>query len=161
MARLSEVQLERAATIVAETTAFTIPEVAQRNRVTGQTVRNYLKREQRDEAFAARCAKKRSALLAELERQKHDWADDAVRCLRRSFQKLEELIDQAKPDKGVIREIAGAVKIVGELQVVRTALSGEQSRSNHEGSAAPEGAEHAGGGPPGDEGAPSSDCALH
>lgn len=146
---LGRVQLERAATIVAECSMLTVPEVAERHDVSRETVRNYLRREAADEAFADLCAKKRLTVAQELQRREADWLDEAVRCLRSSFKKLEQLVTDAKAEKGSIREVAGAIKIVGELQVVREALrGGQQPRSSGKGSTPPSDAGVAGDGEP-------------
>lgn len=134
--RLTGVMLERAATMVAECIVSTVPEVAKRHGVHQQTVRNYLERAEADPEFAALCAKKRSTVAEELARREADWLDEAVTCLRGSFRKMNELVAAAKPEKGSIRELAGAIKIIGELQVVREALRvGKQPGAPRKGSA--------------------------
>jgi hypothetical protein len=57
-----------------------------------------------------------------------DWRDEAVAFLRSATVKLGTLVEMASPEQ--IREVAGAIKIVGELTVAKDVLGadGEQSR---------------------------------
>lgn len=79
-----------------------------------------------------------SAVVAKnLEVTAGEWRDVAVEFLRKGIAKLGALIDQAGKEQ--IRDVAGAVKIVGELQVVREALGVDQPGAAAEGRAAPQG----------------------
>ncbi len=120
----------RCATILAEC-SFTKPGiVAKRWGITVRSIQKYQDREEADPEFAEVVSKKRALLESE-------WKDVAIRFLRTGLAKLEELVEKAKPEPGIIREVAGAIKVVGDLQIVRTALNGEQPRTNPEGQEAP------------------------
>ncbi len=129
-----------AARMVAETELSTILEIAKKHGVHHQTVRNHLTREAeglkapagtRDADFAAACRKERDALQAEKERRRHEWADLSVSSLRSLLEALEEAGRVSKNaftggtiEKGRIRELAGAVKIVGELNLGKLIIGG-------------------------------------
>jgi hypothetical protein len=59
-----------------------------------------------------------------------DWRNEAVAFLKAATEKLGTLVAQAGPEQ--IREVAGAIKIVGELTVAKDVLGGdgEQSRTD-------------------------------
>jgi len=120
---------ERAAQILAECVGAKPSAVAARYGITVQTLRNYRERASTDAAFAALVEKKR--VLIETQ-----WAEEAVKFLRSGLRKLDELVGKAELSPGVIREIAGAVKVVGELQIVRSAL-GQHTGGNRQGSTPP------------------------
>lgn len=121
MARLDE---DRAAMILAECVGNKPSVVAARYGVSTETIRNYRKRAEADVGFAELVAKKRALIETQ-------WAAEAISFLRAGLQKLEELVGKATPSPGVIREVAGAIKVVGELQIVRSAL-GQQPGGNRE-----------------------------
>lgn len=123
----------RAATILAECACAQASVIAARYDVTTETIRNYRKLAARDAEFASLVAKKTALLESE-------WKDTAIRFLRTGLRKLEQLVDGATYAPGVIREVAGAVKVVGELQIVKAALSGEHAERSGEGQAAEEAA---------------------
>lgn len=128
---MAHLDRNRAATILAESYCAQASVIASRYSITTETIRNYRKLEARDPEFAALVAKKVQLLTVE-------WKDEAVRFLRTGLRKLEHLVDGATYAPGVIREVAGAVKVVGELQIVKAALVGEHAGSTGEGSPAEE-----------------------
>lgn len=62
---------------------------------------------------------------AELDAAKDEWAQEAVAFLRKAIAKLGELVEDAKPNQ--MRDVVGAIKIVGELDITRNALADECS----------------------------------
>lgn len=119
---------ERASTILAEANCGSVKEVAARWSVSTETIRNYRKLEQEDEAFAAAVARKTQYLASE-------WRDVAIQFLRTGLRKLENLVTEAKSEPQQIRAVAGAIKVVGELQIVKAALSGQHTFGSGEGPA--------------------------
>lgn len=137
---------ERAAAIVAEAMYVGDKAAAKRWHVSVRTVERYRARVAADATLAALVERKTKALETE-------WTQEAVAFLRTGLRKLRELAEDCKVDQ--IRDVAGAIKIVGELQVVREALGGEQpgerSRPAKPGQApTPNPAADAGGGVDGD-----------
>ena len=114
---------EQKARIGADAELFGVEEAAKRHSISERTVRRYRAMAAADPDLA-REIRERKALV--LKQEDLDWATTGRRFLRRSLAKLEELVQQAKAEPGSIREVAGAIKIVGELDVVRSALGGEQ-----------------------------------
>jgi transposase-like protein len=122
---------ERASRMVAETECFSVKEIAKRHDTHPETVRNHLRREATDPEFAELCRKKRELLRAEADRQRKEWGDATVTCLRALLGTIEagakhhaEQIAAGKLEKGAIRELAGAVKIVAEANLTRDTLFG-------------------------------------
>ena len=117
---------------------------AKRHGISPRSVQRYRALAKSDDRLTGAVAAKKKAV-------DDDWRDSAVQFMRTSIAKLEELVAAAGPDQ--IREVAGAIKIVGELNVAKDVLGGEQPRSDSAG--APHAA-HAG---RGDE--DSSASAMH
>ena len=102
---------------------------AERAGITDRTLRRYRTRAESDEALS-------ELIQQKLKRAEADWKPIATRFLRRSIAKLERLVEDATVEQ--IRQVAGAIKIVGDLQVVREALTnGEQPGASGEGEAHP------------------------
>ena len=83
-----------------------------------------------------------SRLVAEKKREfeaaSSGWAEDAAGFMSRAIRKLDTLVAQAPALPGSIREVAGAIKIVGELDITRKVLSdGEQPGADSEGAEPP------------------------
>jgi hypothetical protein len=112
------VEADRLASVVLDADLLGVPRAARVNGVSEDTVRNYRKRIlTRPEALEILRAKK-----TKLEER---WVATRHQFLLRTVTKLQELCEKA--DKDQIREVAGAVKIVGDLHVVGGALNdGEQ-----------------------------------
>lgn len=122
---------QEAARLVADALSVGKRQAATNWKVSVRTVERHLAASLADPATAQLVAKKLEATDAE-------WRDVAVKFLRRGIAKLGTLIDQAGTDQ--IRDVAGAVKIVGELQVVREALGVDQPGAAPQGNAAPQAA---------------------
>jgi len=121
---------ERASRVLAEAAYATDKSVAKRNSTTTRSIENWRQRMATDDVLADMYRTKVALLDG-------DWATAAVDFLRTGIEKLQQLVDQAQPDQ--IHEVAGAIKIVGELQVVRETLRGQHSGATDpdRGSAAP------------------------
>ena len=87
---------------------------ADRYGVSARTVWRYRARAQTDPKLAA-LVSKRLASLGE------DWARESSAFLLGAIAKLSTLIDQATVEQ--IHEVAGAIKIVGELVIMRDAIN--------------------------------------
>jgi hypothetical protein len=97
-----------------------------RHKIALRTLQSYRKRLAHDPELAEACAQKR----AELEK---GWREVRLRALRSGITKLEQLIQEAEVKQ--LRDVAGAVKILGDLEVVAGVLDDEQqSGANPEGS---------------------------
>lgn len=129
---------ERKARIAADTEIHGCEKAAQIHRISARTCRRMHAHAMSgaDPELTAIVTKKTRAVL---ESEDVDWAATSRRFLRRSIAKLEELVQQAGPDQ--IRQVAGAIKIVGELDVVRSALRDEQSERAGQGPTPPRDAE--------------------
>lgn len=119
---------EQVAQLVADSLTVGTAAAAHAWKVSPRTVERYRAKVEAGGPLTASVAKK-------LEATNSEWRDVAVSFLRRGIAKLGTLIDQAGTDQ--IRDVAGAVKIVGELQVVREALGVDQPRAASQGDAAP------------------------
>lgn len=86
-------------------------------KVSERTIRNYRERLAGDPELAGAFQQKR----AELER---DWRQARRRALRSGITRLEQLIQEAGVKQ--LRDVAGAVKILGDLEVVAGVLDDEQ-----------------------------------
>lgn len=109
--------IDRVAQILVDAYLIGDPRAAKHWGITDRTIRNYRARMETDEALSSRFLQKKREVEA-------DWVDTSKRFLARSIAKLEDLVQSAGPDQ--IREVAGAIKIVGELDVVRSALKDGQ-----------------------------------
>lgn len=120
--------LERVAVIVVDAFALGDATAAAKWKISKRTVERYRARMATDRELSRLVTEKKKAVEA-------DWSAARIRFLRRSIAKLEELVDKAGADQ--IREVAGAIKIVGELEVVSGTLNGEQPGIDSAGAAAP------------------------
>ena len=116
-ARSPQFSIERASEVIVDALLLGDDQAAARHNVATRTVKRYRARMRTDAALA-------QVVSAKKARVEQDWTDARRRFLRRAIAKLEQLIDGAKPEQ--IREVAGAIKIVGELDVVKGALGGNQ-----------------------------------
>lgn len=82
-----------------------------------RTVVRYRKQLETDQDLARHVAKRMGVL-------DEDWGEAAREFLREAIAKLKEMVKTAPADQ--IRDVTGAVKIVGELQIVREAIHGQQ-----------------------------------
>lgn len=119
---------QEAARLVADALSVGKRQAATNWKVSVRTVERHLAASLADPATAQLVAKK-------LEATDGEWRDVAVEFLRKGIAKLGALIDQA--GTGQIRDVAGAVKIVGELQVVREALGVDKHGAAGDGGAPP------------------------
>lgn len=114
---------ERIAEILVEATSCKDEEAAKRGGISVRTLRNYRARLACDPVLAALFRHKKSLV-------ERDWADAAIKTLRSSLAVLNELVEASrpqpgeKPAAGTIREVAGAIHIVGNLGIAREALTG-------------------------------------
>jgi hypothetical protein len=98
----------------------------QRHGISVRTLERYRVRLKGDPQLSEAVAQKKE----ELER---DWRQARRRALRSGITKLEQLIQAAEVKQ--LRDVAGAVKILGDLEVVAGVLDDEQqSGANSEGS---------------------------
>lgn len=120
--------LERVAVIIVDAFALGDATAAAKWKISKRTVERYRARMTTDRELSRLVTEKKKAVEA-------DWSAARVRFLRKTISKLEALVDQAGPEQ--IREVAGAIKIVGELEVVSSTLDGEQPGTDSAGTAAP------------------------
>lgn len=123
----SNFDIERAAIILVDAFALGDATAAAKWKISKRTVERYRARMATDTQLSALVAEKKKAAEA-------DWSASRVRFLRKAIAKLETLVDMATPEQ--IREVAGAIKIVGELEVVSSTLDGEQPGTDSAGTAA-------------------------
>lgn len=118
---------ERKAQILVEAHFTNDQDVAERWGITSRTIRNYRK-------GLAKDAQLSTLFQLKKEHYEKEWKAEGVRFLRKALAKLEALIEKAdSPD--YIPKVAGAIKIVGELDVVKNALSHEAGQSGPQASA--------------------------
>lgn len=112
-----------AARILAEAHIRGDKPAARRNSVAVRTIKGYRRRLSHDPELD-RLFREHVQLLGK------DWAEDTINALREGFGAMEAWFRVAREEAqagkkwqaGVLREVAGGVKIIGELQVVREAL---------------------------------------
>jgi hypothetical protein len=123
---------ERAARVLLDALALGDGAAAEKWKVTVRTVENYRARLLTDVHF--------SALFESLKRKEDGaWRMVRLRFLRKTIAKLETLVDQADSPK-YIRDVADAVKVIGELQIASDALGVDlNADAPGESPAAPEG----------------------
>ncbi len=113
---------ERASKILVEADFANDDEVAERWGITSRTIRNYRSRLETD---------KELSMLFQLKKQMfcRSWVDDASETIKVGATRLKQLIRVAstEEDAKVIHAIAGACKIMGELNIAYTALTDEPS----------------------------------
>lgn len=115
---------EQATSMLAESAIIGVPAAARRYEVDERTVFAWRKRLEASPDAQAKIAAKREKL-------EREWSDVAIRFLRKAVAKLEALVEQATPEN--IREVAGAIKVVGELGIARDVFppaNGQQPRTN-------------------------------
>ena len=142
------------AAAVAEALAGNALDVARSRRISDRTLRRWIVESKTSPQMARDVQRKSAAIEA-------DWAEDAKRVARKILGALETLIEQAVaechggpiPDKRIY-EIAGALKIVGELGITKQVMPapaavpvaeppkveshGEQPGTDRQGPSAPE-----------------------
>lgn len=112
------------AMVVAEALAGSTREVAKARGVAVRTLTRWIAATRDGGPLAARVQRKSLAIEA-------DWAEDAKRAARHILAALETLIDRALAEEGPvaekrIHEVAGALKIVGELGIAKQAFPAAQ-----------------------------------
>ena len=112
---------------VAEALASTTPAAAKARGVSERTLRRWIAESKTDSNMAADVRRK-SELI------ERDWAEDAKRAMRTMLEGLETLVARAVDEtrtggvpEGRIHEVAGALKIVGELGVVKEMFGGRHT----------------------------------
>lgn len=131
---------ERALRVLVDAAQMGDRQAAERWKVSEKTVRNYRQRLSGDPSLAE-AFRVKNAEVSE------DWRRERLDFLRFGIGKLKQLVEQATPAQ--IRDVAGAVKIVGDLEVVAGALSVDQPGTDSQGAgpAAPPGHPAAGDAP--------------
>ena len=110
---------ERAAMILADASVMGDAAAAAKWDVSDKTVRNYRARASNNPDFAALYRKKQLSISSA-------WSEDAGRFLGKALAKLEKLVEQADDPK-YIHDVAGAIKVVGELRIAKEVLSEPES----------------------------------
>lgn len=125
---------ERAAQVLALAEQSSDQAAAKHFGITVRSVQRYRELLASDHELAAAFAEKN----AKLEAAAGDWAEAAVDFMLTGIQKLKQLVGEAKVEN--LRDVTGAVKIVGELDITRKVLGG-RPLADRQGSppAAPEG----------------------
>lgn len=123
------------ARVVTDAAILGVGKAAKKHRCSERTVERYKAAAKGDPVVSALVAAKKKSI-------DDDWRDEAVAFLRDAVTKLGVLVSMATAEQ--IREVAGAIKIVGELTVAKDVLGsdGDQSRPD---SARPKDAETASG----------------
>jgi hypothetical protein len=106
-------------------------DIAKRYGISEKTLQRTKARAHADAALAEAVRQKK----AEFAQSAQGWRQVRIRFLRKSIAKLGQLVDEATVSQ--IREVAGAIKIVGELEAVTQALGdedGEQPSGTRQGS---------------------------
>ncbi len=135
---------ERAARILAEAACIGDKKAAERNGVSDRSIRNYRLRMETDAELSALFQTKKKLIETE-------WRQEAITFLRTSIAKLGDMVQAA--DNTQIREVAGAIKLVGELALMKDVLGGKQPGADREGPAP--------GTPPGADGAADTRPGIH
>jgi len=154
---MARIDTDKAATILADALVMGDEAAAKRNGVTSRTIRKYRALLPSDPALSAAFRLKKSALDEARDEERLEWDRERRRFLRASIAKLEELVAKANSVEH-IHPVAGAVKIVGELDIAKIVLDDEREYSaDRQGS----GASPPAGQAPGSQGADSLPAAVH
>lgn len=94
----------------------TTEDVCKRYGVSTKSLQRWKKRVAADSALSAEVANKKAG-------RAQGWKDSRIRFLRNAIDKLEQLV--AKADVTQMRDVAGAIKIVGDLEGMASALGVE------------------------------------
>lgn len=119
---------DRASEVLVDAIMLGDASAADRHGCSKRTVERYRQRMATDPALSALVEEKKKAQVGE-------WAAARTRFLRSAIAKLETLVAGATGEQ--IREVAGAIKIVGDLHVVSGALNVEQPEPDRSGAIAP------------------------
>lgn len=115
---------DRAIRILLDAADMGDPKACKNYKITSQTLRNYRKRLENDAEFLQTFAVKKKEL-------DEGWKLARRSALRAGIRKLEQLIERAGVKQ--LRDVAGAVKILGDLDVVANVLDDEQPGTDREG----------------------------
>lgn len=109
------------ARVVTDASILGVESAAKKHRCCERTVERYKAAARNDPHMSALVAAKKKSI-------DDDWRNEAVSFLRSATGVLQRLCEDATQEQ--IREVAGAIKIVGELTVAKDVLGadGEQSR---------------------------------
>ncbi|NBC17177.1 MAG: hypothetical protein GVY18_07660 [Bacteroidetes bacterium] len=124
---------EKAAAILADAIVMGDEQAAKRNGCTTRTIRNYRAKLGSDPQLSESFRLKKQELQAAHDAERMEWAAARSVVLRDGLSKLRELIAMAN-DVDHIHPVAGAIKIVGELDIAHTALmepSGDEQPVAH------------------------------
>jgi len=124
------IKREIAARVVALATEIGDVEAAKHFGISARTVARYRAKLAEDTELSALVAEKTKEFAAVSE----GWAEQACRFMSSAIDKLNTLVQQAGPEQ--MRDVVGAIKIVGELEITRKVLGGEQPSSDSEGAEA-------------------------
>jgi hypothetical protein len=120
--------LDRAARVLVDAFALGDRTAADRWKISEKTVRRYRARLETDPELSALVLQKKA-------REEHDWRVSRMRLLRATMARLEALVADAKVEQ--LRDVAGVLKIVGDLEVATDVLNREQPRPDSTGPWAP------------------------
>lgn len=62
--------------------------------------------------------------VSEFEAHSKGWAEEAAAFMSQAIKKLGQLVAEAKPEQ--MRDVVGAIKIVGELDITRTVMGSDE-----------------------------------
>ena len=114
---------ERASSILAEAEYMGDKPTAERWGITDRTIRNYRKRLLDDPQFSIVFQAKKQLFC-------RTWIDDATGTLKVGFARLKDLLQNGRrEDADFIHAVAGALKIVGELNIAYTVLNDEPANN--------------------------------
>lgn len=68
-----------------------------------------------------------TAKVSEFEAHSKGWAEEAAAFMSQAIRKLGQLVREAKPDQ--MRDVVGAIKIVGELDITRKVMGSDEQPS--------------------------------
>lgn len=117
---MSTFNAERASRILLDAMLYGDGTAAAKWKVSERTVRNHRARLETDGDFAALFLKRKTAADS-------DWRVVRLHFLRKSIAKLETLVDAATTPAS-IRDVAEAIRVIGELQLASDVL-GEEPRT--------------------------------
>lgn len=127
---------DRAANALADALVMGEADAAKRNGITERTLRNYKARLPNDPELSALFQKKKAVVDELRDREREAWGVERRMFLTKAIKKLGEIVEKADSVEH-IHAIAGAVKIVGELDITKSALGDDEPASAFEGGEAP------------------------
>jgi hypothetical protein len=119
---------DEVATILVDADTLGDRDAAARYGISDRTIRLHRQRMRENDEIAALYRDKKARLEAQ-------WAHDRRRVLGKALAKVEALIEQAGVDQ--LRDVVGAIKVIGDLELVGNAIRGEQLGGDSPGQTAP------------------------